>query len=88
MASLVERSAPAELEGLRATLPTDVSATICVEYGAAWRVICDVALREDVALVVLGAHGHRALDGLLGTTASRVVNHLDRDLMVVRPRPS
>lgn len=88
VASLLERSARAELEGLRVTLPRGIAASIRVEFGAAWRVICDVAQREGVGLVVIGAHGHRTLDGLLGTTASRVVNHLDRSLLVVRPTPA
>ncbi len=84
VASLVERSAREELEALRALLPSGIEARVRVEYGAAWRVICDVARHEDAALVVIGAHGHRALDGLLGTTASRVVTHLDRPVLVVR----
>ncbi len=88
VAQLIERSARSELEGLRALLPADVNATVRVEYGAAWRVICDVALHENAALVVIGAHGHRTLDGLLGTTASRVVTHLDRSALVVRPQPA
>jgi nucleotide-binding universal stress UspA family protein len=84
VAALVERSARGELDALCAQLPSGVTATVRVEYGAAWRVICDVARQEAVALVVIGAHGHRTLDGLLGTTASRVVTHLDRPLLVVR----
>ncbi len=84
VASLVERSAREELEAVRVMLPSGVTATVRVEYGAAWRVICDVARHEDAALVVIGAHGHRTLDGLLGTTASRVVTHLDRSVLVVR----
>lgn len=88
VASLVERSARMELEGLRETLPAGVDASVCVEFGAAWRVICDVARRDGAALVVIGAHGHRALDGLLGTTASRVVTHLDRPVLVIRSLPA
>ena len=86
VAALVERSARVELDGLRARLPSGVAATVRVEYGAAWRVICDMAQHENVALVVIGAHSHRTLDGLLGTTASRVATHLDRPLLVVRTR--
>ena len=39
-------------------------------------------------LIVIGAHGYGRLDRLLGTTASKVVNHADRDILVVRSSAS
>ena len=89
VAGLLEKSARAELAKVQSTLPADVPAAVRVEFGAAWQVICDVAKAEDVELVVMGAHNHRFLDGMLGTTASRVVNHCDRSVLIVRrPAPA
>ena len=84
VANLLEKSAQSELAKVRATVPADVTCRVRVEFGAAWRVVCDVAKSEDVALIVLGAHAHRTLDGVLGTTASRVIHHTDRNVLVVR----
>jgi len=33
---------------------------------------------------VIGSHGYGGLDRLLGTTAARVVNHADRNVLIVR----
>jgi hypothetical protein len=33
---------------------------------------------------VIGAHGYGVIDRVLGTTAVKVVNHLDRSVFVVR----
>lgn len=52
--------------------------------GEAWREICATAQRADTDLVVLGASRHGALERLLGTTVTRVVNHCDRSVLVVR----
>lgn len=87
VAGLLEKSGRAELEKIAAEVPAGIRASVRVEFGAAWQVICDVAKSEDVLLVVMGAHNHRFLDGMLGTTATRVVNHCDRSVLIVR-RPS
>lgn len=50
----------------------------------AWQGICQTAKECDADLVVLGSHGHGRLDRLLGTTATKVVNHCDRDVLLVR----
>ena len=87
VAGLLEKSARGELGKVVAEIPHDVTAGVRVEFGTAWQVICDVAKSEDVLLVVMGAHDHRFLDGMLGTTATKVVNHCDRSVLIVR-RPS
>ena len=87
VAGLLEKSARAELAKIVLEMPTDVELSVRVEFGAAWQVICDVAKAEDAQLVVMGAHNHRFLDGMLGTTATRVVNHCDRSVLIVR-RPA
>ncbi len=84
VAGLLEKSARSELARIAAEVPAGVAASVHVEFGAAWRVICDVAKDQGVSLIVMGAHNHRILDGVLGTTASRVVNHSDRSVFLVR----
>lgn len=84
VAQLLEENAGDDLVRVSADIPAGIASRIMVEVGTPWRVICHVAKTEDVALVVMGAHDRRILDGLLGTTTSRVLNHIDRSLMVVR----
>lgn len=55
-----------------------------VEQGSAWEVIDRVAQEEAVDAIVIGAHGYGAIERMLGTVASRVVNHSDRPVLVVR----
>ena len=77
------RSTLAELAGL---VPAELLAGERVELGSPWQVICEVARTENADLIVIGAHGYGVIDRLLGTTASRVVNHADRPVLVVRPQ--
>jgi nucleotide-binding universal stress UspA family protein len=51
-----------------------------------WRSILAVADRLDVDLVVIGSHGYRGIDRILGTTAARVVNLSNRSVLVVHER--
>lgn len=81
-------SAERDLEAMAAGVPKDLYAGSRVELGAPWRAICDAATEEDVDVVVMGAHGHKLLDTLLGTTTGRVVTHSDRSVFVVRPKPA
>jgi nucleotide-binding universal stress UspA family protein len=46
--------------------------------------ICRTARELDVDLIVIGPHGYRGLDRVLGTTAAKVVNHAARNVLVVR----
>ena len=57
---------------------------IRVVEGEPWAAI--VAASEDakVDLIVIGSHGYGPFDRLLGTTASKVVNHAKRSVLVVR----
>lgn len=57
-----------------------------VRVGTPWDAICREAITLDVDVIVLGSHGHTVLDRVLGTTASRVVNHADRSVLVVREK--
>ena len=76
------------LEGIVAKLPADLVQGTLVEIGTAWDIICRVAKSENVDLIVIGSHGYGGLDRLIGTTASRVVNHADRSVFVVRDKPA
>ena len=90
--SLVDRSledvlisnAHAELERFAATLPRERIEKITTPLAIAWDGICRTARDLDVDLIVIGSHGYGAIDRLLGTTAAKVVNHADRNVLVVR----
>lgn len=83
--TLLFETAEKDLAGLAATLPDVATARRIVRVGTAWRVVCDVADEEQVDLVMIGAHGHRFIDRVLGTTTQRVVSHTERSLYIVRP---
>lgn len=83
---LLLHAAEKDLERMVAALPEGLPVRRVAQVGVAWRVICDLAEEHDVDLVVLGAHGHRFLDRVLGTTTNRVVAHTDRSVHIVRPR--
>jgi nucleotide-binding universal stress UspA family protein len=59
-----------------------------VVLGDPWRQILDVANDVDVDLIVLGSHRYHGAERILGTVASKVVNHADRDVLVVHRRPA
>lgn len=46
--------------------------------------IMRIAAREKVDLIVVGAHGHHGIAGLLGSTADRVVDRAICSVLVVR----
>jgi nucleotide-binding universal stress UspA family protein len=52
----------------------------------AWRAILTAAADLDVDAIVIGGHGHRAWDRILGSTAGRVVSHADRPVIVLRDK--
>ena len=80
------QEARARLRELTAAL-TDVKLLApIVRHGEPWRAILNVAVELDVDLIVLGSHGYRGLDRLLGTTAGKVASHADRNVLVVHNR--
>ncbi len=54
-----------------------------VATGRPWVEILRKAVEIDADLVVIGSHGYRGWDRLLGTTAGRVVDLADRNVLVV-----
>ena len=81
------KATEAELRGLMATAP-DVAfgASLVVFDGAPWRRIVEAGKALDTDLIVVGNHRHHGLDRVFESVASKVVNHTDRDVLVVRVR--
>jgi nucleotide-binding universal stress UspA family protein len=77
-------NARADVEQRTRDLPPGRVETIVAELATAWDGICRKAREVDADLIVIGSHGYGGLDRLLGTTASKVVNHTDRNVLVVR----
>jgi len=88
MTTLLVDHAKADLQDLASRIPPDLLEGYDVRIGTPWDAICREASARNVDLVVLGSHGFGGLDRLLGTTASKVVNHCDRSVWVVRPSPT
>lgn len=72
------------LEHLAATVPKELVASTETRVGVAWPTICEVAKERQVDLIIIGSHGYGGMDRLLGTTASKVVNHADCSVLVAR----
>jgi nucleotide-binding universal stress UspA family protein len=77
-------AAARDLEKRSGALDPTIVTHILARAGSPWSAICASAKEHDVDLIVIGSHGYDALDHLLGTTASKVVNHADRSVLVVR----
>ena len=77
-------NAHAELERIAASLPKDRVERIMTSFATAWDGICRTARELDVDLIVIGSHGYSSIDRVLGTTAAKVVNHADRNVLVIR----
>ncbi len=59
-----------------------------VESHAIAETILEHATEYRADLIVIGSHGYAALDRLLGTTAAKVVNLADVDVLVVHRAPA
>lgn len=82
--SAVTARARRELEALANGLPRVQVETPIVEDLAVWRLIVERADQVDIDLLVMGSHGYGTLERLLGTTAANVVNHIQRNVLIVR----
>ena len=81
---ILTRNARGDLDRLVQQIPAGQVEKILVSFATAWDGICRTARDEQADLIVIGSHGYHGLDRLLGTTASKVVNHADRSVLVVR----
>jgi len=84
--SMLEHKARRELHELMEAEPIVQFGPPIVVEGEPWRRILGVAKDLDVDLIITGSHRHHGLDRVLGTTASKVANHADRNVLVVHAR--
>ena len=73
-----------DLERLTRDVPKERIEKITTTFATAWDGICRAAKENDADLIVIGSHGYGGLDKILGTNAGKVVNHADRNVLVVR----
>jgi universal stress protein A len=83
----LERMVRSEFQRLIDGAPDLHFAAPIVTDGDPWRRIIETGTRLDVDLIVVGNHRHHGVERVLGTVASRVVNHADRNVLVVRGNP-
>ena len=81
---VLQRKAHEALGQLASTLPAGMLETIITEFAIPWDGIVRAGRARDADLIVIGSHGFRGIDHILGTTAAKVVNHADRNVLVVR----
>jgi nucleotide-binding universal stress UspA family protein len=77
-------NALADLERLAKDIPKAHIEKITATFATPWDGICRAAREYVVDMIVIGSHGYGGLDRVLGTTAAKVVNHADRNVLVVR----
>jgi nucleotide-binding universal stress UspA family protein len=65
-------------------VPSVLLEAVRAHTGRPWRAICREAETLHPDLIIIGSHGFRGLDHLLGTTATRVVNHANCSVLVIR----
>ena len=82
----LERDARAELDALMQSAPDVAFGPPVVVEGDPWRRILEVAKDLDVDLIVAGSHRYHGMDRVLGTTAARLVNRADRNVLIVHDR--
>lgn len=80
----LKRNAHEALERMASTLPIGMVEAITTEIAIPWDGICRAGRTHDADLIVIGSHGFGGIDHLLGTTAAKVVNRVDRNVMVIR----
>jgi nucleotide-binding universal stress UspA family protein len=84
VAEVFEAKTRAELEALQSILPQAVRGGVRVALGSPWSAIVEAAREDNADIIVIGSHGYSGVDRVIGTTASKVVNHADRSVLVVR----
>jgi nucleotide-binding universal stress UspA family protein len=81
---LLIANARGDLERLAAAAPPRLIEHITTGFASPWDGICRAAYEYDVDLIAIGSHGYGGIDRILGTVAAKVVNHADRNVLVVR----
>lgn len=85
----IEASEKAEIEEGRQTFEAQFGdqprARFVSSHGLPAEVICDLASRENVDLIIVGSHGKGSVKrALLGSVSQAVVHHAGRPVLVVR----
>ena len=76
-----------ELSQLVAAAPDDVLIQPpIVRVGVPWKVILETAEERGVDLIVLGSHGYKGWDRVLGTTAGKVADRAERNVLIAHDR--
>jgi universal stress protein F len=81
---ILVRTAHDDLQRVAERVPGSLIEQIATAFATPWDGICRAAREHDVDLIVIGSHGYGGIDRILGTTAAKVVNHADRNVLVVR----
>ncbi len=81
------RSTLDELANQPRSLGIETSIEIVVS-SETWRAIIDAAEARGADAIVVGSHGYRAIDRILGTTTARVADHACCLVIVVHEAPS
>ena len=81
---VLRASAHADLDRLASMVAPELVERIATELAVPWDGIVREGRKADADMIVIGSHGYGALDRLLGTTAAKVVNHADRNVLIVR----
>ena len=81
---MLRSEAHADLDRLASKVEPGLIERITTEIAIPWDGIVREGREVDADLIVIGSHGHGRLDRLLGTTAAKVANHADRNLLIVR----
>ena len=80
------RMALAQLSELSKRAPGLPRTAPQIAVGQPWRVILETAQDLGIDLIVLGSHGFHGWDRVLGTTAGKVANLADRNVLIVHER--
>ena len=78
------RNAREDLDRLTQGVPPERIEKRIATFATPWDGICTAAREEGADLIVIGSHGYGLIDRVLGTTAGKVVNHADGNVLVVR----
>jgi universal stress protein F len=81
---VLRAAAHADLDRLASTVDPSLIERITTELSTPWDGIVREGRKADADLIVIGSHGYGGLDRLLGTTAAKVANHADRNVLIVR----
>ena len=81
---VLRRAAHADLDRLASEVEPGLVERITTELSVPWDGIVREGRKADADCIVIGSHGYSGLDRLLGTTAAKVANHADRNVMIVR----